>query len=237
MCARNSTASPRQRLLLCYVTDRHSLSALKGGDPIDLLLEKIEDAITAGVDWVQIREKDLSAKDLAHVVEGALRIAAKHSSGGNMTRILVNDRLDVAVTENAGGLHLGEKSLPVAEAKALLRTMKDLDRKKNFLVGVSCHSKDAAQLAARCGADYIFFGPIFATPSKAAFGAPQGLERLAEVCRTIKIPVVAIGGVTQENAASCIAAGAAGIAAIRLFQDAPDVRTQIASLRAAIAHL
>ena len=219
------------------MTDRHSLSALKGGDSIDLLLEKIEDAITAGVDWVQIREKDLSAKDLAHVVEGALRIAAKHSSGGNRTRILVNDRLDVALTENADGVHLGEKSLPVADAKSLLRTMGSLGRKEKFLVGASCHSKDAAQAAARCGADYIFFGPIFATPSKTAFGAPQGLGRLADVCRVVEIPVVAIGGVTQENAASCIAAGAEGIAAIRLFQGAPDVRAQIASLRDACAHL
>jgi thiamine-phosphate pyrophosphorylase len=89
----------------------------------------------------------------------------------------------------------------------------------------------AAARAAGDGADYIFFGPIFPTPSKVKFGPPQGLERLAEVCGAIKIPVLAIGGITLENAASCLAVGASGIAAIRLFQDAPNISTLVASLR------
>jgi thiamine-phosphate pyrophosphorylase len=98
-------------------------------------------------------------------------------------------------------------------------------------MGVSCHSLETAGSAARDGADYIVFGPIFATPSKAAYGAPQGLERLAEVCRAISIPVLAIGGITLANASDCHAAGASGIAATRLFQDARDMPALVQSLR------
>jgi thiamine-phosphate pyrophosphorylase len=86
-------------------------------------------------------------------------------------------------------------------------------------------------LAASGGADYLFFGPVFDTPWKAAFGAPQGLERLAEVCRAVSIPVLAIGGITLANASACLAAGASGIAAIRLFQDALDITSLVQSLR------
>jgi thiamine-phosphate pyrophosphorylase len=92
-----------------------------------------------------------------------------------------------------------------------------------FRIGASCHSAEAARGADVAGADYIFFGPVFATPSKAEFGAPQGIERLGEVCRAVRIPVLAIGGVTVENAHSCFAAGAAGVAAIRMFQESEDV--------------
>jgi thiamine-phosphate pyrophosphorylase len=101
----------------------------------------------------------------------------------------------------------------------------------DFLVGVSCHSQEAAKSAEDGGADYIFFGPVFTTPSKAAYGAPQGLARLAEVCRSVSLPVLAIGGIALENATSCLAAGAAGIAAIRLFQDAYDLASLVKTLR------
>ncbi|MFY9583195.1 MAG: thiamine phosphate synthase, partial [Candidatus Acidiferrales bacterium] len=100
-----------------------------------------------------------------------------------------------------------------------------------FLVGVSCHSWAAAVEAEHGGADYLVFGPVFATPSKAAFGPPQGLDRLAEVCRSVRIPVLAIGGVALENASACLAAGAAGLAAIRLFQEAPDLPSVVNRLR------
>jgi thiamine-phosphate diphosphorylase len=90
---------------------------------------------------------------------------------------------------------------------------------------------EGAKAAVAGGADYIFFGPVFATPSKVAFGEPQGVKRLAEVCRSVPIPVLAIGGITLENAAACFTAGAAGIAAIRLFQDAPDPAATVEVLR------
>jgi thiamine-phosphate pyrophosphorylase len=147
----------------------------------------------------------------------ASNVSAKRASA---LRVVVNDRLDVAIAERAGGAHLGEKSLPVAEAKRLIAsTVHKHSVDNSFLIGLSCHSIEGALAAEGNGADYIFFGPIFATPSKAAFGEPQGLGRLAEVCCTVRIPVLAIGGITLDNAEPCLAAGAVGVAAIRLFQD------------------
>ncbi len=216
-------------MLLCYVTDRHSLAATESGDSNKSLSSKIEAAAAAGVDWIQIREKDLSGRDCALLTREALQRAAKSQAGNAArTHIIVNDRLDIALTENADGVHLGEKSLPVAEAK---RLVVDRGARNNFVIGVSCHSLEAARSAARDGADYLFLGPVFATPSKAAFGAPQGLERLATVCRAVSIPVLAIGGITLEKASACLAAGASGIAAIRLFQDAQDISSLARSLR------
>lgn len=216
-------------MVLCYVTDRRSLAGTESGDLQKALLLKIEAAAAAGVDLMQIREKDLSGKDCALLTREALQRAAKSQAGTvARTRIIVNDRLDVALTENAGGVHLGEKGLPVAEAKRLVA---ERGERNDFLIGVSCHSPEAAKSAARDGADYLFFGPVFATPSKAAFGAPQGLERLATVCRGVSIPVLAIGGITLENASACLAAGASGIAAIRLFQDTQDISSLVQSLR------
>jgi thiamine-phosphate pyrophosphorylase len=192
-------------------------------------LLRIETAAAAGVDWIQIREKDLSGRNCGLLTREALQRAAKSTaSNAAPTRILVNDRLDVALSEGAGGVHLGENSLPLPEAKRLVKAPA---LSQHFLIGVSCHSLEAARSAASGGADYLFFGPIFATPSKAAFGAPQGLERLAEVCRAVSIPVLAIGGITLANASACLAAGASGIAAIRLFQDARDMSSLVQSLR------
>ena len=241
---------PQSVPLLCYVTDRHSVISteiLEARQPFDackILLEKIAAAAAFGVDWIQIREKDLSAKECSALAHEVVRIAssslqgppAKASSSAKIKatiekvspRILVNDRLDVALATQAGGVHLGEKGLPPEEAQRLVRT---LDLEKDFLIGVSCHSLEAAKAAERGGADYLFFGSIFATPSKAAYGAPQGLERLAEVCRAVPLPVLAIGGITLENAADCLSAGASGLAAIRLFQDALDMGAVARALR------
>jgi thiamine-phosphate pyrophosphorylase len=143
-------------------------------------------------------------------------------------RVFVNDRLDVALAANAAGVHLGGKSLPLEIVNEWRRSAGRLD----FMIGVSCHSLESARAAERGGADYIFFGPVFATPSKAAFGAPQGIESLREVCTSVEIPVLAIGGVNLENVRACITAGAAGIAAIRLFQTATDAAGLAAELKA-----
>jgi len=192
-------------------------------------LSKVEAAAASGVDWIQIREKDLSGRDYAWLTREALHPAAKHeASNGAPAHILVNDRLDVALSERAGGVHLGAKSLPLLEAQ---RLVKNCGEGEDFVIGVSCHSLEAAKSAANDGADYLFFGPIFNTPSKAAFGAPQGVERLAEVCRAVSVPVLAIGGITLANASDCLAADASGIAAIRLFQDAQDISSVVESLR------
>jgi thiamine-phosphate pyrophosphorylase len=197
-------------------------------------MRKMQSIASAGVDWVQIREKDLSARELATVTRELLQYIAQLSSGPGRrpVRILINDRLDVAVAEGAAGVHLGEHSVSVSEAKRFLHASSALQAHPGrFLVGASCHSLQAAQSAARDGADYIFFGPVFATPSKVPYGAPQGLDRLSEVCLAVSIPVLAIGGITLQNAPSCLAAGAAGIAAIRLFQDATDPAELLTALR------
>ncbi len=213
--------------ILCYVTDRGSLSGSSpGAEALSRLGGVISRAIAAGVDWIQIREKDLSAAALVELTHDAVEWAAGRA------RILVNDRLDIALAAGAGGVHLGEKSLPAESVVRWLRAPENAARvPPNFLVGVSCHSLEAALAAERAGADYVIFGPVFETPSKAAFGPPQGLARLTEVCCQVKIPVLAIGGVTLENASSCLSAGAAGIAAIRLFQDAGDISEVVRNVR------
>jgi thiamine-phosphate pyrophosphorylase len=223
--ASNNPFPARESPLLCYVTDRHGLPVANSADSIEALTQKIAEVAAAGVDWVQIREKDLTAQELASLIRKSLRIAPSSSAKRSRSvRILVNDRLDVAIAERAGGVHLGEKSLPVAEAKRLVdaaqRKLAVVDA--SFLIGVSCHSLESAQAAERDGADYILFGPVFATPSKQGFGPPQGTDLLKQVCHAMSVPVLAIGGLTTDNASSCLQAGAAGLAAIRLFQNAPD---------------
>ncbi|MGH9744315.1 MAG: thiamine phosphate synthase, partial [Candidatus Acidiferrum sp.] len=210
--------------ILCYVTDRRSLQVTPDGDLTLALLEKISAVSAAGVDWIQVREKDLSGRDSVALVREALRrVSAGPGASQPPPRVIVNDRLDVAISEQAAGVHLGEKSLPVEEARRLfLATRSAQMPTNNFLIGVSCHSLEAAQSAASSGADYILFGPVFATPSKAAYGPPQGIEHLAEVSCSVAIPVLAIGGVNATNVSACFSAGASGVAAIRLFQDSPD---------------
>jgi thiamine-phosphate pyrophosphorylase len=221
-------SNSRGEAILCYVTDRRILPLENPGDASEALLPKIGAVAAAGIDWIQIRDKDLSGKDATDLTNKALQRAAKAAARATPARILVNDRLDVALSERAGGVHLGEKSLPVVEARRL--TVSRVPG-QDFLIGVSCHSLEAAKAAEKDGADYIFYGPVFATPSKVAYGTPQGLDRLAEVCHSVSLPVLAIGGVTPENAASCLAAGAKGIAAIRLFQDAQDLEVLVRFLR------
>ncbi len=228
MSALSNSATVRKFPILCYVTDRRSLSLVTPSENVSGLAEKIAALARAGVDWVQIREKDLSAQQLTALTQEALCcIPGAGNDRASATRILVNDRVDVALTEGAAGVHLGERSLPVDEVRRFVQARLSV---KDFLVGVSCHSLESAKAAAAGGADYVFFGPVFATPSKAGFGAPHGVGRLAKICGSVPIPVLAIGGITLENAASCFTAGAAGIAAIRLFQDAPDPAETVEAL-------
>jgi thiamine-phosphate pyrophosphorylase len=196
--------------IVCYVTDRQTLDS---SGSIPNLLVRIRRAIAVGVDWVQIREKDLTARELLDLVRAAVAIAREELHGD--ARIIVNDRLDVALAGGSAGVHLGRNSVPARDAIRWLRTG---NAPADFVVGVSCHSTEEAREAENAGANYAFFGPIFDTPSKRSFGAPQGLAPLAEACRSVRIPVIAIGGVDEEKGMDCIRAGAAGIAAIRIFQ-------------------
>jgi len=195
--------------IVCYVTDRKALPGDKG---VPALLDKIREAARAGVDWVQIREKDLSARDLFKLVSEVVALAS--------IRVIVNDRLDVALAAGAAGAHLGHESVPAREIVGWCR--RGGNAPSDFLVGVSCHSLEGAREAEAAGARYTYFGPIYETPSKIPFGKPHGTEELAHAAQAVRIPVIAIGGVNESNAVKCVRAGAAGIAAIRMVQDVAD---------------
>lgn len=196
---------------LCYITDRHGLAPLP-------LLPRLRALAEAGVDLIQLREKDLACRDLLGLVKSAVEV-----SRGSKTRIVVNDRLDIAIASGAHGVHLGGQSAP----PEVVRRHVD----KDFLVGVSCHSMQEALKAEAGGADYILLGPIFDTPSKRQYGPPLGLNKLSEVANRIRIPLLALGGITVERVSACLEAGATGIAAIRLFQEDPSLADRIRELR------
>ncbi|MGA8222282.1 MAG: thiamine phosphate synthase [Candidatus Acidiferrales bacterium] len=205
--------------IICYVTSRVSLGSEA---PITGLLERIRAAIEAGADWVQIREKDLPARELLTLAREGVSAGAPRNLGiARKAAILINDRLDVALAAGASGVHLGRESAP---AREVVRWCRAGNAPADFRIGVSSHSLEETREAESAGADYVFFGPVYETPSKRRFGAAQGIGRLVEVCRSVRIPVIAIGGVNEENAAECITAGAAGIAAIRMFQEVTDAQ-------------
>jgi len=211
----NAAENSHTKPIICYVTDGNMLG---GRDRAESVLGKIRIAVAAGVDWVQIREKDLNARALLALVREAVRAAAEIGGGAS---VIVNDRLDVALTAGAAGVHLGGESISAFDVVSWCRAG---NAPVDFQIGVSCHSLEQAHDTERAGATYVFFGPIFDTPSKRPFGPPQGISRLAEVCKTAKIPVIAIGGINKDNAGDCLRAGAAGIAAIRMFQAATEPR-------------
>ena len=130
---------------------------------------------------------------------------------GSRTRLLVNDRVDIALAAGADGVHLTTRSLPADVVRNICGP--------DFLIGVSTHSLAEARFAQSAGADFVVFGPVFDTESKRAFGEPQGLDKLREVTNALgEFPVLAIGGITRENFAACVDAGASGIAGISLFE-------------------
>ncbi len=182
-----------------YITDRR---ALGGSEP---LLANIARVASAGVDMIQIREKDLPDRDLLALVRHAVEIAAPHGA-----RILVNGRPDIALASASHGVHLPSGSIAPARWRGALPG--------TFLFGVSCHGLDEVRRAENEGADFVVFGPIFPTASKIGYGPPQGIKRLREVTLSVRVPVFALGGIMEGNAADCIQAGAAGVAGISLFQ-------------------
>ena len=189
----------QQGFIHCYITNRRSLPAGVG------LIDNIAHNLTAGVEWVQIREKDLSARDLFDLTKQVLDLPNPHGS-----KILVNTRIDVALAAGAAGAHLPAGSPPPRNWRSFTPP--------EFLIGVSCHTIDEVRAAQDQGADYAVFGPVFPPRSKAAGLEPRGIEGLAQAVDAVSIPVLALGGITVTNAEDCILAGAAGIAAISLYQ-------------------
>ncbi len=171
------------------------------------------------MDLIQIREKDLGTRPLAELVK-----AAVESARGVGTRVLVNDRLDVGLAAGAAGVHLGTRSVPPRAVRKHVPA--------GFLVGVSCHSVEDALEAESAGADYVLLGPVFATPSKLHYGAPLGIEKLREAAGRVKIPVLALGGITVERVRPCLEAGATGIAGISVFQTCDSLDERMRELRA-----
>ena len=186
-------------MLRCYITDRGQLPSREA------LLAAIARNLIAGVDWIQIREKDLSACDLFDIVRCAQALPNPAA-----TKILVNTRVDVALAAGAAGTHLPSGSPPSRHWRAIAPP--------DFLIGVSCHTIEEVRAAEQEGADYILFGPVFAPRSKSTDLPPRGLDRLSEAAHAVGIPVLALGGINNENISQCTSAGAAGVAAISLFQ-------------------
>jgi thiamine-phosphate pyrophosphorylase len=185
------------------------------------LLALARAAARAGVSLVQLREKHLRPRALYELAARSAEIAR-----GTRTRLLVNDRADIARAAGADGVHLTTRSLDAATVRRVFGA--------DFLIGVSAHTIDEAREARDGGADFALFGPVFDTPSKRAYGPPVGLEQLGEVARDLApFPVLAVGGVTRANFARTLGAGARGVAAIRLFGGAEALGEVVGEIKRA----
>jgi thiamine-phosphate pyrophosphorylase len=194
---------PSLKSRLLVVTDRHQTKDRP-------LVSVLAQALQAGNAAIQIRQRDLCAKDLFPRVGEIAQLAA---AGGS--QVLMNDRIDVALSFDGVGVHLRSDSLPVSVARRLIGP--------NRLLGVSVHSLSEAVDAERGGADYIVLGPIYATRSKQRYGSPLGLATLEQTVRAVRVPVVGIGGVTAGRARDMRAAGAFGVGVISAVLGAEDV--------------
>jgi thiamine-phosphate pyrophosphorylase len=178
--------------------------------------------VVAGIDLIQIREKNLSAGVLYQLSASAARVTR-----GSATKLLINDRSDIAAAAGADGVHLTTHSLPTDVVR---RTFGD-----EFLVGVSTHSAPEGSVARRSEADFVVFGPVFETASKSEYGAPQGLTNLERICADLSpFPVLALGGLTINNAAACIRAGAHGVAGISMFGNPGELAGVVTAIRASV---
>jgi len=173
------------------------------------LLWVLEQALEGGAPAVQLREKDLSGRELFYLAEKTRKLCLDHKAG-----LFVNDRIDVALAVDADGVQLGNDSIDVAKARELLG--------QNKLIGASTHSFEEATAAEQSGADFILFGPVYFTPSKAIYGAPQGLPALEKIVQNVSVPVYAIGGIKLDNLAEVKTVDVDGIALISAVIAASD---------------
>ena len=206
------------RCLLYFITDR---TQFPGGERArrSALLAKIAEATCCGVDYIQLREKDLAARELEALSRDAVATIRENSLTANhspqTTRLLINSRTDVALAVGADGVHFPSNDISPEEVRRIWsKCGAGAPARERPVITVSCHTREQVLRAESEGADFAIFAPVFEKKGS----APAGLAALREACHT-KIPVLALGGVTLQNAASCLEAGAAGIAAIRLFQE------------------
>lgn len=218
--------------LLYYITDR---SAFRGDERSRRrhLLDKIAEASANGVDYIQLREKDLSARELELLAREAIGIIRenckpKAETGQVTTSLLINSRTDVALAACAAGVHLRADDVSPQEVRTAWRRSVREPGQGTPIIAVSCHSLEEVAQAAAHGADFAVFAPIFEKKDAPEI-APAALEGLRQAC-SAKIPVFALGGITMTNGSSCLFAGAAGIAAIRLFQES-DISKIVRALR------
>lgn len=195
---------------LYLVTDRTQTG---GRGPLTVL----EQALAGGVKAVQLREKDLSGKALLELAEKTRRLCDRYGAS-----LLINDRVDVALAVDAAGVQLSGVSMPIETARSLLGPQK--------LIGASTHSVEEARRAQGGGADFLLFGPVYFTPSKVAFGAPQGLQALKKILENVSLPVYAIGGIKAEHIANLRSLGVRGVALISAIVGAEDPKEAAASL-------
>jgi thiamine-phosphate pyrophosphorylase len=195
---------------LYLITDRRQT---RGRD----LSAVVEQALQGGVRAVQLREKDLPTDELFLLAGELRRLTSKYGA-----RLLINGRADIALDVRADGVHLPENGLSVEAAREII----GLER----LIGVSCHSLDSAGAAQKSGADFITFGPVFFTPSKAAYGSPVGLELLAEAAGALNIPVFGLGGINESNILKVMATGVYGIALVSAIMAAEHPRSAAAGV-------
>jgi thiamine-phosphate pyrophosphorylase len=210
-------------LLLCYITDRSQFSGNESARR-HRLLEKITEAARYGVDFIQLREKDLTTRELellAHEVVRAVRENCFSTS-----QLLINSRTDVGLAIGADGVHLRSDDIFTSDVRKILN-YQGRGARARFTIGVSCHSINEVRQAVS-HADFVVYGPIFQEKTVSERGA-IGVEALHQACLE-KIPVLALGGITVENAGACLQAGAGGIAGIRLFQE-NEVRKVVGALR------
>ena len=185
-------------------------------------MQNIGEAARCGADYLQVREKDLSVRDLEMLAREAM---ARIRASSGRTRLLINSRTDVALAVGADGVHLRSKDVSPGEVRKIWR---EAGRATVPIVAVSCHTAAGVTAGEKSGADFVVFGPVFGKKD-AVDAEAKGSDLLRSVCRS-QIPVFALGGVTVENAASCIDAGAKGVAGIRIFQG-HDVATVVEKLR------
>jgi thiamine-phosphate pyrophosphorylase len=183
----------------------------------------VADALRGGLRALQLREKDLSAAQLLEIAVELRQLTREYGA-----KLLINDRVDVALAAGADGVHLGKAGLPVPEARRMLGSER--------LIGYSAHSVDEALQAQMAGADFVTLGPVYHTPSKAQYGEPLGLSALSEAVRVVAIPVFALGGVKPASVAQVLSAGAHGVALISAVMAAPHPRVETEALLRTIAH-